>query len=184
MSSRSERRKSNRRWSGFVNRWGRQPRERLADVRGEDYLLSMNGRASDAAGKQVYRPSRLLAVTMAGAGLLWVAVLGYLLTFDGVPLKTWLSTAFFILFFAVSLTYYWRTRIVVDARGITYRGMVRTRHFSFDDIRKVDVLPGPVTVYAIRGRAGLVHFTSFFQHHQHLARLLVERAGLAPLRGF
>jgi hypothetical protein len=142
----------------------------------------MNGRASESAGKQVYRPRRVLAITMAAAGLLWVAVLGYLLTFDGVPLKTWLSTGFFILFFAVALAYYGRTRIVVDARGITYRGMVRTRHFSFDDIRKVDVLQGPVTVYAIRGRAGLVHFTSFFQHHQRLAELLVERAGLSPLR--
>jgi hypothetical protein len=119
---------------------------------------------------------------MAAAGLLWLAVLGYLLTFDGVPLKTWLSTAFFIVFFAVSLAYYGRTRIVVDAGGITYRGMVRTRRFLFDDIRKVDVLPGLVTVYAIRCREGLVHFTSFFQHHQHLARLLVERAGLPALR--
>lgn len=119
---------------------------------------------------------------MAAAGLLWVAVLVYLLRFDGVPLKTMLSTAFFILFFAVSLTYYGRTRIVVDSRGITYRGMMRTRRFSFDDIRKVDVVPGLLTVYAVRGRAGLVHFTSLFQHHRHLAQLLVERAGLSPLR--
>jgi len=124
----------------------------------------------------------MLAVTMAAAGLLWVAVLVYLLRFDGVPLKTMLSTAFFILFFAVSLAYYGRTRIVVDARGITYRGMMRTRRFAFDDIRKVDVLPGLLTVYAVRGRAGLVHFTSLFEHHRRLAQLLVERAGLSPLR--
>ena len=142
----------------------------------------MNGRASEAAGRQVFRPRRVLAIVMAGAGLLWIAVLLYLLSFDGVPLRTVLSAAFFVVFFALSLAYYGRTRIVVVARGITYRGMVRTRRFSFDDIRKVDVLPGPVTVYAVRGRAGLVHFTSFFQHHQRLAQLLVDRAGLSPMR--
>ncbi|XXF81633.1 PH domain-containing protein [Myxococcaceae bacterium GXIMD 01537] len=119
---------------------------------------------------------------MAAAGLLWIAVLVYLLNFEGVPLQTFLSAVFFVLFFAVSVAYYGRARIVVDARGMTYRGMVRTRHFAFDDIRKVDVLPGLVTVYAIRGRAGLIHFTSFFQHHRRLAQLLVERAGLAPMR--
>ncbi len=118
---------------------------------------------------------------MAAAGILWVAVLLYLLTFDGVPLKTFLATLFFVVFFAVSLMYYGRTRIVVDARGITYRGMVRTRSYSFKDIRKVDVLPGPVTVYAIRTNGGLVNFTSFFQHHRRLAALLVERAGLTPM---
>ncbi|MCY1034376.1 MULTISPECIES: PH domain-containing protein [Corallococcus] len=120
---------------------------------------------------------------MAAAGLLWLGVLVYLLRFDGVPLKTFLSAAFFVLFFAVSVAYYGRTRIEVDSRGITCRGMVRTRRFSFADIRKLDVLPGPVTVYAIRGHKGFVHFTSFFRHHRYLATLLVERAGLSPLHG-
>lgn len=142
----------------------------------------MNGRDSESAGKQVFRPRRALSITMAAAGLLWVAVFLYLLRFDGVPVKTLLSTGFFIVFFAVSLAYYGRTRIVVDARGITYRGMVRTRRFLFADIRKVDVLPGLVTVYAIRAGASLVHFTSFFQHHKRLAQILVDRAGLSPQR--
>lgn len=119
---------------------------------------------------------------MGAAGLLWVSVLVYLLSFEGVPLKMFLAVIFFVVFFGVSVMYYARTRIVVDARGLTYRGMVRTRHFSFKEIRKVDVLPGPVIVYAVRDSGGgLVHFTSFFQHHRRLAALLVERAGLRPL---
>lgn len=119
---------------------------------------------------------------MAGAGILWISVLVYLLmSFDEVPAKTFLAVIFFVVFFSVSLAYYARTRIVVDARGITYRGMVRTRRFSFKEIRKVDVLQGPVTVYAIRTNGGPVNFTSFFQHHRRLAALLVERAGLTPL---
>lgn len=134
------------------------------------------------AGKQVFRPHGVLAAIMGAATLLWLGVLLYLLRFDGVPVQTFLSAVFFVLFFAVSVTYYGRTRIIVDAGGITYRGLVRTRRFSFADIRKVDVLPGPVTVYAVRAGRGLVHFTSLFADHRRLARILVERAGLLPLR--
>jgi len=75
-----------------------------------------------------------------------------------------------------------RTAIVVDSMGLTYRGIVRTEFFTFDDIRKVDVLHGPVTVYAIRGKGRFVHFTSFVKHHQILVALLIGRAGLAPMR--
>ncbi|KFA90170.1 hypothetical protein Q664_29790 [Archangium violaceum Cb vi76] len=139
-------------------------------------------RGDSKAGRQVFRPHAVLAAIMGAATLLWLGVLLYLLRFDGVPVQTFLSAIFFVLFFAVSVTYYGRTRIIVDSGGITYRGMVRTRRFSFADINKVDVLPGPVTVYAVRGKRGLVHFTSLFAHHRHLARLLVERAGLSPLR--
>jgi hypothetical protein len=136
-----------------------------------------------APGAQVFRPSRVLAVLMAAAGALWAAVLVYVLTFPNVQPKTVLSAAFFVLFFALSLAYYVRTSIEIDANGITYRGVIHTLRFGYHDIKKVDVLPGPITVYAVRGTAGLVHFTSFFRHHRMLMQLLVERAGLAPLAG-
>ena len=131
---------------------------------------------------EVFRPRGFLAVSMGVAGLLWVAVLVYLLTFHGVPLKTFLSTFFFIAFFGVSHAYYARAAIEVDAGGVTYRGMVRTERFAFGDILHVDVWPGPVTVYAIRAQGRGVHFTSFFMHHRRLVALLVEHAGLAPQR--
>ena len=131
---------------------------------------------------EVFRPRRLFAAAMGGAGALWIAVFIYLLQFDGVPWRTFVSAVFFIAFFGVSVFYYVRTAIFVDASGVTYRGMLRTLSFSFDEIRKVDVLPGPVTVYAIRVGATGMHFTSFFLHHRRLVELLVERAGLAPVR--
>jgi hypothetical protein len=123
----------------------------------------MNGREPKAGRQEVFRPHRVLAAIMGAATLLWLGVLLYLLRFDGVPIQTFLSAIFFVLFFGVSVTYYGRTRIVVDAGGITYRGLVRTRRFSFADINKVEVLQGPVTVYAVRGRRGLVHFTSLLR---------------------
>ena len=136
----------------------------------------------DAEAKpQIFRPRRVLALVMAAAGALWLAVLLYLLRFDEVPLETFLSALFFVVFFGVSLVYYGRTLILVDAGGITYRGVLRTLRLSFQDIRKVDVLQGPVTVYAVRGNGRFVHFTSFFEQHRALASLLIERAGLSPL---
>jgi hypothetical protein len=137
----------------------------------------MEGRKSFKA--QVFRPRGILTALMAGAGLLWLAVLGYLLQFEGVPAKTLGSAVFFVLFFAVSSAYYGRTAIFLDAAGVTFRGMLRTQRLSYAAIRKVDVLPGPVTVYAIRGEGRLMHFTSFFGQHQRLVEMLVERAGLA-----
>ncbi len=140
----------------------------------------MNAGATDSS-PEIFRPRKVLAAAMGAAGVLWMVVLGYLIQFDRVPARTVLSVLFFIAFFGLSLMYYVRTAILVDRRGMTYRGMVRTERFTFEDIRKVDVLPGPVTVYAIRGKGRLVHFTSFFKHHRRLMNLLIERAGLSPI---
>lgn len=131
---------------------------------------------------EVFRPFWILPLSMGAAGALWTGVLVYLLTFDGVPIKTLLSAGFFVVFFALALAYYARSAIMVDAHGVTYRGIVRTRRLSWSEIRKLDVLPGPVTVYAIRARGMPCHFTSFFRHHKRLATLLIEGAGLASAR--
>lgn len=128
----------------------------------------------------MFRPRRVFAAVMSAAAALWVGVLLYLFRFDGVPAETILTAVFFIVFFSVSVTYYARSAVFVDARGVTFRGMLRTRRYAFSEIRKVDVLPGPVTVYAVGVRERFVHFTSFFGQHRRLMELLVERAGLAP----
>ena len=130
----------------------------------------------------MYRPSWVLSIVMAVAGLLWAAILLYLLTFDGVPAKTLLSAGFFVAFFAIALAYYARSAIFVDSRGLVCRGVLRTRRLTWSDIRKVDVLPGPITVYAIRAPGSQYHFTSFYRNHRRLANLLIERAGLAASR--
>lgn len=138
------------------------------------------GRRSDRY--EVFRPFWILPLLMGLAGAVWLGVFGYLLTFDGVPAKTLFSAFFFIVFFGLAVTYYGRSAIFVDQAGLTYRGILRTRRLSWTEIRKLDVLPGPVTVYAIRARGMPCHFTSFFRHHKRLAELLIERAGLATAR--
>ena len=133
-----------------------------------------------APSAEVFRPRPVLTFAMGTAALLWVFV-GLPDAVQGRGLKTFISALFFVVFFGVSLTYA-RTAISVDGRGVTYRGMVRTDFFPFGDIQKVDILPGPVTVYAVRGRGRGMHFTSFFTQHRRLMELLVERAGLSRLR--
>jgi hypothetical protein len=132
--------------------------------------------------RRIFRPRCVLGALMGAAGALWLGVLIYLLQFQGVPPKTLLFTMFFVVFFAVSVAYYVRTAVFVDSKGVTFRGLVRTQRFQFSDIRKVDILPGPVTVYSVRANGRFGHFTSFFKHHRMLLELLVERAGLAPRR--
>lgn len=131
------------------------------------------------AEHEVFRPSWVLSVVMGAAGLLWTVVVLYLLTFEGVPVQTLLAALFFVAFFGIAVAYYGRSAIFVDSAGLTYRGVIRTRRLQWDEIRKLDVMPGPITVYAIRGRTGPCHFTSFFRDHRRLADLLIERAGLA-----
>lgn len=130
----------------------------------------------------IFRPFWILPLLMGAAGLLWTAVLVYLLTFEGVPTRTLLAAGFFVVFFGLAVLYYGRSAVVVDPKGVTYRGILRTRRLDYDDIRKLDILPGPVTVYAIRWGGAPCHFTSFFRHHRRLASLLVERAGLSGTR--
>jgi hypothetical protein len=154
----------------------------VAIPRAGPYPKGMEGLKA-GQGTLVFRPRPILAALMAAAGIVWIATLVYLFRFEGVPTKTFISAGFFIIFFGISLAYYARTAIVVDQSGVTYRGIVRTQRFSFADILKVDVMPGPVTVYAVRFKGRFVHFTSFFAQHRRLMELLVDRAGLAPTRG-
>jgi hypothetical protein len=132
--------------------------------------------------KEVFRPFWLLPILMAVAGALWTGVLLYLLTFDGIPVQTLLAAGGFALFFGLALLYYGRSAVLVDAAGVTWRGMVTQSRVRWEEIRRLHVLPGPITVYAVRTPRRMWHFTSFFRHHRRLAELLVERAGLAGAR--
>ena len=132
------------------------------------------------SGREVFRPRRAYAILMGAAGAAWLLVLLCLTQFRGVAPKTYLSAGCFFLFFACSLLYYAWTAIFIDVQGVTYRGILGTHHFSFQEIRKVDVIPGPVTIYTVRGPRNLIHFSSFFLHHQRLLKLLVRSARLNP----
>lgn len=127
----------------------------------------------------VYRPHRLLTGAMAGAALFWGYALYFLWGYADVPWKTLVTAGVFTGFFLLACLYYGRSAFFVDDSGFTYRGMIRTLRFSFDDVRAVRVLPGPLTVYSVSTPGGLLHFTSFYRRHRTLMKTLLERSGTA-----
>jgi hypothetical protein len=128
--------------------------------------------------KRTFRPQPLLGIAMAVAAVFWISVLAFLVVNPSVPLKTFASTAFFVILFVASVFYYVRTAILVDGKGITYRGMVREVHLSFDDIQKLAVIPGLITLYTVHAGRHSFSFSSFFQRHKELVELLRDRAAL------
>jgi hypothetical protein len=75
--------------------------------------------------------------------------------------------------------FYGRLAYTVSDSGLTVRTFAAVRHFSFEDILRVDVLPGLLgTSYAVRTRMGQLQFSSLLGGHERLCRLLVHRAGL------
>lgn len=113
---------------------------------------------------------------MALAAVFWISVLAFLVANPVVPLKTFASTAFFVVLFVSSVFYYVRTAILVDPEGVTYRGMLREVRLSFAEIQKLAVLPGLITLYTVHAGGRTFSFSSFFQRHQELVALLRERA--------
>ena len=75
--------------------------------------------------------------------------------------------------------FYGRLAYTVSDAGLTVRTFSAVRHFSFDDILRVDVLPGLLgTSYAVRTRMGPLQFSSLLGGHARLCHLIVRRAGL------
>ena len=120
---------------------------------------------------------------MGVAAAAWLAALLFLVQDGGTPAQTVVGAAALLVFFAIACLYYARAAIFVDGAGLVVRSLVRTRRYSFREIRRVVVLPGPVTVYAVTAGRRPFLFTSFFKHHRALADLMVDRAGLSPGRG-
>lgn len=127
---------------------------------------------------RIFRPQPLLGVAMAVAAAFWLAVLVFLINNPTVPIKTFVSTAFFVVLFVGSVVYYARTAIVVDKEGLTYRGMLRSVRVSFGEIQRLAVLPGLITLYTVHSGRFTFSFSSFFQRHKELVALLRERAAL------
>ena len=127
---------------------------------------------------RIFRPQPLLGVAMAVAAAFWLAVLAFLLNNPAVPAKTFVSTGFFVVLFMLSVVYYVRTAIVVERDCLTYRGMVRKVRLKYDEIQKVAVVPGLITLYTVYAGPRTFSFSSFFPRHKELVALLRERAAL------
>jgi hypothetical protein len=117
---------------------------------------------------------------MGVAALLWLFVLVYLMQFEGVPAKTFISPSSS-----------WSSSGSPDLlRADRDRGRRRRRDVPGPGPHRLLRLPRhpegrhpprPGHVYAVRGGAEDA-FHGFFAQHRRLMELLVERAGLSPMR--
>jgi hypothetical protein len=136
-------------------------------------------RGREALAPETFRPRVVLRTLVLAADTLWIGVFVALLTLHGATSSAFLSTAFFIALFTACSMFYGRLAYTVSDSGLTVRTFAAVRHFSFDDILRVDVLPTLLgTSYAVRTRLGSLQFSSLLGGHERLCHLIVRRAGL------
>ena len=121
----------------------------------------------------------LRTVVMA-ADTLWIAVFFALAAMHGATRSAFFSAAFFVALFTACSLFYNRLAFTVSEAGLTVRTLAMERTVAFDDILRVDVLPGLLgTSYAVRTRLGSLTFSSLLAGHQRLCELIVRKARLS-----
>jgi hypothetical protein len=136
-------------------------------------------RGREALAPETFRPRFVLRTLVLAADTLWIGVFVALLGLRGATTSAYWSAAFFITLFTACSMVYGRLAYTVSEAGLTVRTFAAERHFSFEDILRVDVLPSLLgTSYAVRTRLGYLRFSSLLGGHERLCHLIVRRAGL------
>lgn len=133
----------------------------------------------EAAAPETFRPWVALRTVVMAADTLWIGIFFALVLMQGATRSAFLSAAFFVALFTTCSIFYNRLSFTVSESGLTVRTLYLERTVSFDDILRVDVLPGLVgTSYAVRTRLGSLSFSSLLANHRRLCDLLVRHARL------
>jgi len=133
----------------------------------------------EAVAPETFRPWAALRTVVMAADTLWIAVFFALVLMQGATRSAFLSAAFFVALFTSCAMFYNRLAFTISEAGLTVRTLAMERTVAFDDILRVDVLPGLVgTSYAVRTRLGSLTFSSLLANHQRLCDLIVRRARL------
>jgi hypothetical protein len=133
----------------------------------------------EAVAPETFRPWAALRTVVMAADTLWIAVFFALVLMQGATSSSFLSAAFFVALFTSCAMFYNRLAFTISESGLTVRTLAMERTVAFDDILRVDVLPGLVgTSYAVRTRLGSLTFSSLLAGHQRLCDLIVRRARL------
>jgi hypothetical protein len=140
----------------------------------------MARRLREAVAPETFRPRPLLRAVVLGADTLWIVTLFALLFMRGATGQAMLSAAFFVALFSACAYFYGRLAYTVSELGLTVRSLKLERTFSFDEILRVDVVPGLLgRTYAVRTRGGSLTFSSLLGGHDRLCSLIVRGAGLS-----
>jgi hypothetical protein len=133
----------------------------------------------ERAAAETFRPWAALRTVVMAADTLWICVFFAMAWMQGATRSAFFSSAFFVALFTACSIFYNRLSFTVSESGLTVRMPSFERTVPFDDILRVDVLPGIVgTSYAVRTRLGSLTFSSLLAGHQRLCDLIVRRARL------
>jgi hypothetical protein len=142
----------------------------------------MANRTAPDVPEETFRTRLLVRGVVLGADTLWVAVLAALIVHRG-GAQDHFSALFFIALFSACAFFYERLAFTVSGSGLTVRSLSVVEHIAFEDILRVDVLPGLVgTSYAVRTRRGRLRFSSLLAGHERLCRRLIDAARLSARR--
>jgi hypothetical protein len=143
------------------------------------FWMTRSPKGREALAPETFRPWAALRGVVMAADTLWIGVFLALSMMRGATQSAFLSAAFFIALFSACALFYNRLAFVVSEAGVTVRSLATERTLRFEDIVRVDVLPGLIgTSYAIRTRAGSLTFSSLLAGHQRLCSLIVNGAHL------
>ena len=139
----------------------------------------MAGIPRETTAPETFRPRLVIRTVVLFADTLWVAIFCALLVMRGATGQSYLSAAFFIALFTACGAFYHRLAYTVGEQGLSVRVWAVDRLVPFEEITRVDVLPGLVgTTYAVRTRKGSLTFSSLLGGHERLCSLIVRRARL------
>lgn len=130
--------------------------------------------------QEFFRASWAIRLAVLVALMAWMLVAGALLLTADMPLYTFASTAFFVLFFLVFVAYYWSMTYVVDEYGVTYRGATDFEHFPWEEITQVEHSEIPLGGYYVSTKRGGFVLSNFVKGRERLVELIIARAGLFP----
>jgi hypothetical protein len=141
--------------------------------------MQLFSRGRESVAPETFRPWMALRTVVMAADTLWIVVLFALAVMQGATKSSVFSALFFVALFTACSIFYNRLAFTISESGLTVRTLAMEKTVSFEDILRVDVLPGLIgTSYAVRTRLGSLTFSSLLSGHQRLCDLIVRRARL------
>ncbi len=128
---------------------------------------------------QEFRAHWLIRTLAAAALTVWVAAAGVAALYE-LPLYTYVSILFFIVYFCAFVAHYWTMAYVVDEYGVTVRGSTDLNHFAWEDIEHVRSSDIPLGGHYVATKTGGFVLSSFVTHRDRLLDMIITRAGLFP----
>ncbi len=129
---------------------------------------------------QEFRAHLIIRLVSLAALVVWLAA-GVLATWYVLPLASFVSIAFFVVFFLIFVTHYWQMAYVVDEYGVSIRSPTDFVHHAWEDIEQIRSSEFPLGGYYVATKNGGFVISHFLKGRDVLVDIVIARAGLFPL---